>query len=526
MVYRERFSTRQTEQAEPIPGKDMVQNNAGGYGFAVDDWKRLDRFLILGSEGGSYYVGEKALTIKNAQAVLRCIKSDGERVVSRIVEISDAGRAVKNDPALFALAMCAGADNVGTRRAALAALPQVARIGTHLFHFSEFVEGFRGWGRALRRAVGNWYNDMPVDRLSYQAIKYQQRDGWSHRDLLRLSHPKADSPAKDALYEYITKGEASIVEHGLLLIEGFELAKEATTRAQITGLIETYGLTREMIPTKWLNEVDVWAALLPKMPMTAMIRNLGKMTDIGLLKPMSDASGIVVKNLSNADYIRKSRLHPLSVLIALKIYQHGHGMRGSLKWEPVREIVDTLDEAFYLSFSNIEPTGKRLALALDVSGSMGMQDIAGMPITPREASAAMAMVTARVEKQYWITGFSHQLIDLNISPRQRLDDVVRTISGVEFGRTDCALPIMMATKRNIEVDGFVICTDNETWAGNIHPTQALDEYRRRTGIPARFVTIGMTASGFTIADPDDAGMLDVVGFDTATPNIISNFLIE
>ena len=33
----------------------------------------------------------------------------------------------------------------------------------------------------------------------------------------------------------------------------------------------------------------------------------------------------------------------------------------------------------------------------------------------------------------------------------------------------------------------------------------------------------MTSNGFSIADPNDAGMLDVVGFDTATPQVISGF---
>jgi 60 kDa SS-A/Ro ribonucleoprotein len=33
----------------------------------------------------------------------------------------------------------------------------------------------------------------------------------------------------------------------------------------------------------------------------------------------------------------------------------------------------------------------------------------------------------------------------------------------------------------------------------------------------------MTATGFTIADPNDGGMLDVVGFDSATPNLIADF---
>jgi 60 kDa SS-A/Ro ribonucleoprotein len=80
-----------------------------------------------------------------------------------------------------------------------------------------------------------------------------------------------------------------------------------------------------------------------------------------------------------------------------------------------------------------------------------------------------------------------------------------------------------AMKRGWAVDTFVVYTDNETWAGEIHPAQALRQYRERTGIPAKLVVVGMASNGFTIADPDDAGMLDVVGFDGATPALIGDF---
>ena len=142
--------------------------------------RRLDtpgRFLVLGSEGGSYYASERELTLENAEAVARCIDADGLRAVATIVDVSVAGRAPKNDPALFALAMAAGLGDVETRRAALDALPRVARTGTHLFQFAQLVEGFRGWGRSLRRGIGRWYAEQPVDALAYQAVKYRQREG-------------------------------------------------------------------------------------------------------------------------------------------------------------------------------------------------------------------------------------------------------------------------------------------------------------------------------------------------------------
>src|SRR5262249_6803990 len=152
-------------------------------------WTRLSRFLILGSEGGSFYASEWKLTRENAQALERCLGKDGPRAVAEIVRVSNEGRAPKNDVAVFALAMAAGLGDEATRKAALDALPKVCRTGTPLFQFATFVEGFRGWGRSLRRAVGRWYASQPVESLAHQAVKYRRRDGVTHRDLLRLAHP-------------------------------------------------------------------------------------------------------------------------------------------------------------------------------------------------------------------------------------------------------------------------------------------------------------------------------------------------
>jgi len=176
--YSKYFNTRATPQSQPISGRNMVKNSAGGFAFSVDDWVMLDRFLILGSEGGSYYASPQKLTVQNAKAVVRCIETDGVRVINRLVEISQAGRAPKNDPALFVLALCSKFGDIATKHAAFDAFGKIVRIGTHLFKFNEEVKGFRGRGRWLKRANTAWYNDMNADRLAYQAVKYQQREGW------------------------------------------------------------------------------------------------------------------------------------------------------------------------------------------------------------------------------------------------------------------------------------------------------------------------------------------------------------
>jgi 60 kDa SS-A/Ro ribonucleoprotein len=517
-----RTSAAVTPQSAPIP--KTVPNAAGGYAFPVDDWARLDRFLLLGSEGGSYYASERTLTRDNAGSVLRAIASDGERAVARIVAISTAGRAPKNDAALFALALAASAEDIATRRAALAALPKVARTGTHLFQFASLIQGSRGWGRALRRAVASWYLAPPVDRLAYQLAKYRQREGWSHRDLLRLAHPETTEPARAALFDYVCRGTESEALPAFTRAAA-DLAR-TTDGAAAADLIRAANLPREVVPTALLNDPAVWTALLERMPVTALLRSLAKLTAVGVVKPFSDALPLVLSTLGDADRLKAARVHPLAVLLALRTYAQGHGDRGGLRWEPVQAVIDALNAAFYTAFQAVESTGRRLLLALDVSGSMGAGRVAGSSLTPREASAAMALMTAATETSTHIAGFSGGMVPLPLSPSMRLDQAVAAVSGLPFDRTDCAQPMLYALARGLSVDAFVIYTDSETWAGKIHPVQALRQYRERTGINAKLVVVGMVSNGFSIADPDDAGMLDVVGFDTATPAVIADFIRE
>jgi 60 kDa SS-A/Ro ribonucleoprotein len=514
-----RWTSGATPQSQPIA--NTVPNSAGGYAFALDDFSRLDRFLILGSEGGSYYAGERALTRDNAQAVLRAIVADGVRAVARIVAISEAGRAPKNDAALFALALAASADDLSTRRAALAALPRVARTGTHLFQFAELVQGSRGWGRALRRAVGAWYLAQPVERLAYQLVKYRQRNGWSHRDLLRLSHPETADATVAALLDWACRGTDS--ETLPSLVRAADALGRAVDPAEAAALIRTHNLPREAVPTELLNEPAVWEALLERMPLTALLRSLAKLTAVGVVRPFGDELPLVLSALADGERIARARLHPLAILLALRTYAQGSGDRGALRWEPVQSVVDALNAAFYTAFRAVEPSGRRLLLALDVSGSMAMGRIAGSSLTPREASAAMALMTAATEPTTHIVGFTGGMVPLPLSPSMQLDDAVRVVSGLPFDRTDCAQPMLYALARGLSVDAFVVYTDSETWAGAIHPVQALRQYRERTGIAAKLVVVGMVSNGFSIADPDDAGMLDVVGFDTATPAVIADF---
>jgi len=514
-------------QTQPLPGQ--IANNAGGYYFPVDDYVCLNRFLILGSESGTYYVSAPKLTLDNTKAIQRLIENDGVKVVERIVEISMSGRAPKNEPALFALALATAANDAKTRSVAFEAITKVARTGTHILIFVDFVNNLRGWGRGFRKAISRWFLVTPLEQLTLQAVKYSQRSGWSMRDLLRLSHPVTNDIERLALIDWIAhpkKPDAIIsAREKFRLIEGKYRVNEALDSASVAKAIRQYSLPREAVPNKHLEHTEVWNALLVDMPMKAMIRNLAKMTEVGLLTSLSDVSDYIVNRLLDSEQIKNARIHPIDLLLALRTYAQGHGQLGKLTWEPVPAIIEALNAAFYCAFQQHEPTNKRILIGLDVSGSMQESKCSGSPVLQCvEAAGATAMLFVNAESNIHTMAFDTCARELPITKSQRLDDVLKAIKRLSGGGTDISEPIAYALKRKIKVDAFVILTDNETWAGDAHPVQMLRKYRQSINQSAKLVVLATASNKGDICDPNDTLSLGIAGFDTAALQLVSQFI--
>jgi 60 kDa SS-A/Ro ribonucleoprotein len=518
-----------TPQSQPIPGREaeMKQNNAGGFTFSLDHWGVLDRFLMIGSEGGNYYVGERDTTKQSFDVTKKCIKEDGVRVVNRIVEYSLAGRAPKNDPAVVALALCAVHGDEVCVKAAYEALPKVCRIGTHLFLFVSILDSLGKWNAAAKRGVAAWYTAKTEDKLAVQLLKYQQRNGWAHRDVLRLAHVKPGSDIQSNLFRYSVKGElpeGAVVPQVLV---DFEYLKRATDKKDVLRLVEGSDLlTWEMVPTEFLKDKDVLFALMKNMGMTALIRKLGAFTAHGVIGPFSEGTKMAVEKLTDVEALKRGRVHPVTILQAMKQYSVGHGEKGSMTWSPDQKVVSALDDAFYAAFGTVEKTDENYMLAVDISGSMWGSRVNGSPnLTAAEVSAVMAMAIARNQPNHWIAGFNTALVELKVSPTMRLDTALASLKKQHWdgGGTDCAKAFEYALQKKLPVDRVVVITDNETWAGGQAPVQALKKLRQGIGKFVKSVVIGTSVSEFTIADPKDGGMLDIAGFDSAAPQIIANF---
>ena len=394
----------------------------------------------------------------------------------------------------------------------------------------------RGLGRSIRRTLSSWYLDKDDNALSYQLLKYQSRNGWTHKDVIRLCHVKDNrSSIRWALELPLDARSITIDGKGKdypstdrlpSRLEKYTTLHKTDSKREVIDLIESERFTHEMIPNNWKNDPDIWVALLKEMPVNATLRNLGKLASLGLLKPFSDSLD-TIKGRFNAESLSYSKIHPLAIFLAAYIYRKGEGHKGNLTWTPNDQVRSILEEAFYTSFSNVKPSGKNIMLGVDVSGSM-WHNYKFHNLSLADITAAIALITVRTEPNTYCVGFSNEVQQISIGKNDSLSDIMNKMAGMgKWGGTDCAAPLEYAMKQKINnVDLFVTYTDNETWCGGIHPAKSLEHYRMKSGNDTGHIVVGMAANDFTIADPKDPKSLDICGFDAAIPGLISEFARE
>ena len=539
-----------TPATEPIPGReaDMVRNEDGGHVFRKDTWTRLQDFIILGTTGGRYLVDEKQHTYENVAVVQGALREDGVRAVRLAVEISTArpARAPKNFSALFVLAAALASDDLPTRQAAAGSLHMVARTTDHLARFFGYYKNLKGkplgrGGRSansspvVRRAWTNWFTQDNPDAVAYRLLKARARktgDGEPFKpgDLLRLARPIPRTEAEEALFA-LAVGKTTPEHAGAQLpnAKAFHEAQLADTPAKAVRAVNMYGVPWEFLPDQVLKHQEVWEALVPHLGLTALIRNLSRMTQNGALGPFKQANSRVAGRLTDRAELHRARIHPFDLLLALKVYESGHAQPNPnapvRTWTPVPQIVTALNQAYALSFDVADRQPGKLLLGVDKSGSMDIQVTSGGSQlgSAYHIGSAVAQILMRTHGPscVWPVEFDTDVVPSKLREDMSLSEVFRLPH--TGGGTDIGAPIAWALANRLHVDGFVLVTDNVTWAG-AHPSAVLRDYRRVVNPAARVVVAATAANGYGVGDPDDDGVLNIAGFDSHLVTLATSFI--
>ena len=525
MNYRFFTNKNKTPQNQPIRGREseMIQGRSGGYMFEAGIWQTLRRCLLIGTAQSTYYANKRELTDDFIDTVKEAIASDPRRVADEIIYASD-GRSINNSAPILALVLLSMGNTREAKQAFMEIFPQVVRTGSHFYEWLNYTKSMRGFGKVIKQVGKAWLSREDVRGLAYQLLKYQQRHGFSNRDALRLFHVKPVTPEHDRLYDWVVNGwselPAEVPDEAIAQIWWYEWLKrnpEQTHRAIAQGR-----LTHEMAAPVGKMDRQAWQLLFETMPIGAMLRNLGSLTSLEVLRVDSiDNCDRLEAVLNNQDYLRKGRIHPIDVLKALKTYSSGGKFGRSKKtWTRVPRIIDILEKALELSFEVVEPTNKVFLHAVDISSSMSCGVVDSVGLSCCEIATAMALVTAKAEKNYAIRGFSTKFIDLGITNRDSFTSALKKASNRNFGGTDASVAYDWAIQQKFKADVICFWTDNESWAGRKHPAQALKEYRRKVNPDAKAVYVTLAPYNITLVDPQDNDSWDLAGFDPGTPRLI------
>jgi 60 kDa SS-A/Ro ribonucleoprotein len=528
-----------TPQSEPIPGREseMIQGKSGGYMFDGGIWTMVRRCLLLGTATDQFYSGKAELTGQFVDVLRQAIAEDPKRVADEILYASD-GHAINNHAPIFALVLLSMGDRPEAKKAFRDIFQQVVRTGSHFHEWVSYTKQVRGIGRNVREVAQGWLLRDDVKWLAYQMLKYQQRMGFSFKDELRLFKPASvdtlhshlyrwavGKPIEFDVFEITESGEPAIAQDGLDLVRWYEWLKQ--NQSQGERAVREGGLTHEMVAPICNMTIDVWQALFEQMPIGALLRNLGSLTEIAVIRfDKVHNLNHIESVLTSPDRLKKGRIHPIDVLKALKTYESGGSLGKSSKtWQKVDRVVDILENALSLSFETLEPTGKVFLHAVDISGSMSWQANSAIGLTASEIAATMALSTAKAEQNYIIRGFSTEFKDLGISASDSFLSACQKASNQTFGGTDATVAYQWVIANKVHVDVFCFWTDSESWAGSKHPSQSLAEYRKAVNPKAKAVYTTIASNQITLVDPKDPLSFDFGGFDPSIPKAIQEIAL-
>lgn len=550
------ITTTATPQSQKIPGRpEMVQNAAGGYVFQKDSWNTLEDFFILGTTGGTFYLGERELTLRNADVVLAAARQDAMRTARLAAEVNTGfpPRAPNPKPQLFGLAaVMALGDTDGkhlARDLAVVDSNPMLRTTDQLTDFVGYFKQLHGkstgrgtglvTGRSMLNLLRGYFLNPDVDQVAWRALKARQRktpagENMSLRDILRIAHPKADSPERVALFGWLA-GNVSDEEarKRLPAIDRYLRAQAVRNAADALTVIGELRVPWEFLPSEVLDGPQVWSALVDTIGMTALLRNLARMSRIGTFDAIgNDATERAITRLTDQEAVAKSRIHPMQVWLAQRVYASGRSeqkdSRGRVvkvtTWTPNPRIVDALDTMWEHSFGSVRPSGKRKVVIVDDSGSMTYDQVTanGSHVgSAYEVANTMAVILARTDPQTLVIEADTSVHTSNVTPHTRLAEVRRWRA--HGGGTDLSAGFRWLHTQGLKADGVVLLSDQESWAGQVHTSQAWTQYKRTSpGARALFATLAPT--GHTVADPKDADVLNIAGVDSSLPQVLNGWL--
>lgn len=486
---------------------DKIINDAGGYVFEATDNDKLMRFLVIGTNDSFYRSGEFN-SKKYYDYVLDMVSNNEDVVFDAVNKVVSGNLAKSKTPTIFTIAVLMNYAKDKAKARELAS--QYIKTSTDLFSWIDFVKNTKssygsGMGRAKRRVIQEFY-DMSDDSLAYQMVKYRSREGWSHKDVMRVGHPflKNKELAQFALGNDFNVNEVPSI------VQGFTKMSSAKNIEDVLDILDEYkNLPWETVPTEFLKEFDVWNKLLENnaIPQVAMVRKLKVFIDNRFFHKSATFRREVESKI--VDGAKNRPLHPMNYFLAFS------NLTYNVLNVPTSTL-DALEEAFELSFKSVPSLGEKMKICVDVSGSMVWNN-------SHIQALAAGLVLLKQEPSSEFYTFSDSESKSNITPSTSIQDALK--SKFNSAGTNIGSVIKGAIDDNKFYDSFVILTDSDVNYGH-RVDNLINQYREKVNPNAKIITIAQVTNEFSLTSGDDDKSLNIAGIRPDSIQAVNYFISE
>jgi len=395
--------------------------------------EQLLQVLMTNTLSNTFYATSKELLQETFEVHEQALKKDSEFFARALVYARNEG-FMKLQP-IVGLAKLSNVRSDLFKRV----FDRVVLIPSDLQDFFTILDGLgRGQGgQAIKKTVATWLNEKLSE---YWVIKYGSKSrgrGFSLGDIVRVVHPKPIGEKQSAIFAYL-RGVSGV--GSLPQIETYEKFKRASAEEK-AKLIREGRLPHEVVTGVGDLDKDCWRALVPQLPVLALLRNLNTLSRHEVLDEVSD---LITSKLTNEAVLRSTKIFPFQFLKAFQVIDSS--------W-----VRDVLRQSVEITAKNLPSIEGKAALFLDCSGSMR-----GDPILIGAVFAFSLFKKTNGNCVFWL--FDTLVYEAEPS---LLDSILSQAERIHAsGGTNTGAPIELLTKKGIFVNNIIMITDEQQNEGN------------------------------------------------------------
>ena len=484
-----------------IPKAD-TRNEAGGPAYAMTATQALAQYAATGCLNATFYASAGT----QLDRVLALAGGVTPEFLARTAVYARERGAMKDMPALL-LAMLSRRDPALMDRVFDRVVDSPRMLRTFVQIVRSGATGRKSLGSAPKRCVRRWL-DQRTDAALFAA---SVGNAPSLADIVKMVHPKPATPAREALYGYLTgrSVRTEALPPGVVEFEAFK----AGDRARVPDL------PFQMLASAELTARD-WADIARRGSWQTLRMNLNTFARHGVFE-LEGMTAAIASRLRDRDEIARAKVLPYQLLAAFR----------SADAKVPGEVRAAIEEAMELAIANVPAVEGQMYVCPDVSGSMlspvtGHRRGATTAVRCIDVAALMTASLVRRNPGAGVLPFNSSVVPMTVSAADGVLANAETLARLGGGGTRVSAPLAWLNARGATGALVVIVSDNESWAdaGEARGTATMREWNRfRARNPrARLVLLDLQPSATTQA-VERADVLNVGGFSDRVFEVVSEF---